>query len=99
MSSFQFNTHVVGLKVRQPATLLAQFILLATFISLSLPLAAQDCQRRMLGTSDNDFGYKARGNRCEGLFAQQVSGSINLSLVGYHAGTPAYNIQAQDSVT
>ena len=43
------------------------------------------CLSNVKPTQDKDIAYKERGSRCEGLFSQQVSGSIKLQLIGYHS--------------
>jgi hypothetical protein len=36
--------------------------------------------------ADPEIAYRARGNRCEGIYAQPVSTSARLQIVGFHAG-------------
>jgi hypothetical protein len=41
------------------------------------------CLRSEAQGSDERIAYRDRGNRCEGVYEQPVSGGINLQLVGY----------------
>jgi hypothetical protein len=59
---------------------------------------AQNCQTALLGRVDSEIGYKQRGSRCEGLTARPVSGSINLTLIGYQTGNTSYDFRNQDKL-
>ncbi len=47
--------------------------------------AAQNCLLSAEGDGDNISSYRERGDRCEGVYRQKVSGRVNLRVVGYHS--------------
>ncbi len=46
---------------------------------------AADCQLPAGAAEASALAYQDRGNRCEGIYRQKVSGRVNLRIVGYHA--------------
>src|SRR5271169_6747915 len=59
----------------------------ANTFAISPARAEMTCHRNNIEpVPDPAVGYRARGNRCEGLFAVPVSTSARLQIVGFHAG-------------
>lgn len=54
------------------------------------PLAmagAADCDPDVQSDAGAQFAYRDRGDRCEGVHRQNVTGRINLRIVGYHTNS------------
>ena len=73
------------------------FIFGVVLIGWCQPVQAQECARQ-IASSSSELSYRSRGNRCEGHYRQQVSGRVNLRIVGYHANAVNLGAAGANSV-
>jgi hypothetical protein len=64
--------------------------MLAPFTSSGEYQSSPRCDSTLVALARGPFGYKPLGDRCEGIYAQQVAGS-HLTLVSLTAGIGEYN--------
>jgi hypothetical protein len=66
-------------------------VLFLVFLGLSSSaLAAGECPAHISADPSSPIAYMNRGDRCEGLFRQQVAAPAQLSLIGVHRHVPAF---------
>jgi hypothetical protein len=56
--------------------------------------AAGECPVEVRADPANPVAYKNRGDRCEGVFRQQVAASAQLSLIGVHRHAPDFKARS-----
>lgn len=58
----------------------------ALFLLVYATSSSARCLARVEPVGDDTIAYRQREGRCEGLYREPTAGSINLRLIGYHAG-------------
>lgn len=86
---------------RMPGAPLLAAVLLAALGAAASGLeqgAAGDnpCDSKLIPQKGDPLAYARRGERCEGLYVLEVSGSADLSLVSFTAATSSVTLKAED---
>lgn len=72
--------------------------LVAASILGSLGAAGQECALSVEVEEGSPVAYRARGNRCEGVYDQPVANRINLRIAGFHWGAPVFDPAKDEAV-
>jgi len=80
------------------ALLIASLVLLLVGLRASGGERPPDCLGTERGVAQAELAYRARGDRCEGLFVAPVSGSIGMVLVGFYDEPPAFDLDRDPEV-
>ncbi len=79
-------------------SLFVAMLVLATAALSAQAAWSQPCVLEVDADNSSTIAYQPRGDRCEGVYDQNVANRINLRIAGYHLDPPVFDPRADDFV-